>query len=328
MARLTVLMLAISILVLCSCFTLTETESAFLFSEKLSAYAIFKGNPEDMKPGDGFVLYEPATPLFSDYAEKQRLIKVPEGKKLISKGSGLPSFPEETMLVKTFFYYEDLRDSSKGKRMLETRVMIKKDDRWNMATYQWDEEMSEAYLVRNAVNKKVIRKNLARQIIIINYHIPGKKECKSCHQSGVESLPIGLKLRNLNIEVKHDRTQTNQLQYLQSKNILAQTELSGIATIANWQDSTETILKRSRAYLDANCAHCHNERGMAFRTDLFLGYEILLEQTGLSAKKDLILRFMQNGRMPKKGTTIVHKEGVELIQLMMNTKFLNDTLTH
>jgi hypothetical protein len=46
--------------------------------------------------------YDVATPLFSDYTDKERMISIPPGKKIVITGNGLPQFPEGTILFKTF----------------------------------------------------------------------------------------------------------------------------------------------------------------------------------------------------------------------------------
>src|SRR5687768_13425335 len=48
-------------------------------SRKLSDYKIFQGDAAALIPSADFHLYELSTELFTDYAEKQRLIKVPAG---------------------------------------------------------------------------------------------------------------------------------------------------------------------------------------------------------------------------------------------------------
>ena len=41
-----------------------------------------------------------------------------------------------------------------------------------------------------------------------------------------------------------------------------------------WDDAgTGTLDSRARAYLDVNCAHCHNPRGSASNSGLFVEYE-------------------------------------------------------
>ena len=53
-------------------------------SPKLSDYNIFQGKQSDLNPANGYELYEISTQLFFDYAEKQRLVKIPAGSKMTS----------------------------------------------------------------------------------------------------------------------------------------------------------------------------------------------------------------------------------------------------
>lgn len=73
--------------------------------------------------------------MFSNYAEKQRLVKVPAGEQIIYNGNGIPTFPEGSILAEIFFYCNDARDVSLGKKVIETRLFIKADGLWNVATY-------------------------------------------------------------------------------------------------------------------------------------------------------------------------------------------------
>ena len=113
-------------------FNFPETVS---FESKLSDYNIFEGTPSALKPTDDFELLELSSSLFTDYAHKQRLIKVPKGFKIFKLRDGTLDFPDGTILTKTFFYYDDDRDTSLGKRIIETRLLIKESGTWNVATY-------------------------------------------------------------------------------------------------------------------------------------------------------------------------------------------------
>src|ERR1044072_1103682 len=106
---------------------------------RLSDYKIFAGDPAALIPGNGFQLYELATGLFTDYAEKQRLIKLPAGKTMLAVNEGLPQFPDSTILVKTFYYFNDKREPSKGKRLIETRLLVKDNGQWTAGTYVWND---------------------------------------------------------------------------------------------------------------------------------------------------------------------------------------------
>jgi hypothetical protein len=84
--------------VLTSCFNRLHDipNKSYTFKETLSEYEIFKGIPSNINPSDSFIKYELATTLFSDFAEKQRLIYVPTGYPAIKNDNLLPDFPDVT----------------------------------------------------------------------------------------------------------------------------------------------------------------------------------------------------------------------------------------
>ncbi|HEX6429997.1 MAG TPA: hypothetical protein VF008_20025, partial [Niastella sp.] len=91
--------------------TVTAKDGSMLLP-KLSDYNIFTGDRAMLTPGNGFHLYELATGLFTDHAEKQRLIKVPAKQRITAVHDGMPQFPDGTTLVKTFYYFNDKRNVS------------------------------------------------------------------------------------------------------------------------------------------------------------------------------------------------------------------------
>ena len=95
------------------------------FEQNLSAYNIYQGAPKDLIPSADFHLLELNASLFSNYAKKQRLVKLPAGTTMVMDGNGVPIFPEGSILIKTFYYYKDERDTSLGKKVIETRILIK-----------------------------------------------------------------------------------------------------------------------------------------------------------------------------------------------------------
>lgn len=289
-----------------------------VFLQLLSDYKLFEGNIADLQPAAGIELYELATPLFTDYAEKQRLIHLPASSSMTAQGDGLPDFPEGTLLVKTFYYYYDKKDTAQGKRIVETRLLQKHNGQWNIATYQWNESQTEAHLITTGTNVPVQWKNKKGIIKNISYRIPTNAECASCHRSNNQLIPIGRKLRNLNREVYKIGKQVNQLDYFVSNHLLKPMSASALTKLPEWDNSTFSLEERARAYLDVNCAHCHTASGIASHTNLELGYEIPLKDTKIRKKKENILLRMQSSnaaiKMPKTGTTLPHEEGIELIR--------------
>lgn len=286
-----------------------------VFEQNLSAYNIFEGTAADLIPVDGFHLLELTSILFTDYAHKQRLVKVPTGTQMNKLSDGSIGFPNGTILTKTFFYYQDERDTSLGKRIIETRLLIKENDIWNIATYLWNEAQTEATLELNGVDTQVDWIDVEGNNLSTLYHVPDENECITCHQSSSSMTPIGPTLRNLNRMVERNGSNLNQLNHLQSVGVLDDFQLTQVSQIVDYNDSSVSLAERGRAYLAMNCAHCHQpdawdksaERDFDFR------YETPLNETGVLQEKEDIMDVLLDREMPFIGTTILDEEGVDLV---------------
>ena len=288
-----------------------------LLKSKLSQYAIYQGNISNLQPTNGYHLYELSTELFTDYAEKQRLVKIPEGKTMIPSGDGLPDFPDGTTLVKTFYYYRDMRDTSKGKNCVETRILVKKDQQWSAGTYLWNSDQTDANLITSGLNKTINWIDSQGNGKVISYQVPNERACASCHNANNSTFPIGPKLRNLNRDVLRNNELVNQLQHLHSEGIMDQVEPTTIHKLPEWDNPKFSLEERARAYLEVNCAHCHNNQGFASGIKLRFSYELSLEESRIANNKADIKNRMTRGEMPKIGTTIIHQEGLSLIKEYM-----------
>lgn len=289
-----------------------------IFLPVLSGYKFFKGNLANLSPAKGTELYELTSHLFVDYAEKQRLIRLPPGTKMIFKGNGLPDFPDGTILVKTFYYYKNKRHPSHGKKIIETRLIMKKKSQWKVATYQWNVLQTEANLISTGTDENVswIDANDKKKSAL--FHIPSNDECSVCHKSNGADIPIGLKLRNMNFNVLRNGNTINQIRYFQKIGWLDSVNIGTVTSLPNWEDTQYSIDKRARTYLEMNCAHCHNAKGSASDSGLFLEGELSIDSTKILLKKEEILNRMQSvdkdTRMPNLGTSIIDVEGLELIK--------------
>lgn len=286
-----------------------------IFEQNLSFYNIFEGNKADLIPSTDFHLLELSSVLYTDYAHKQRLVKIPEGTEMLKLDDGSIEFPDGTILVKTFFYYNDERNVDLGKRIIESRLLIKEDDVWNVATYQWNDTQDDAILELNGKDTPISWINSDGENISTMYHIPDENECISCHQSNSTMIPLGTKLRNLNRLVERNGQDINQLNHLQSLGILNSFQVSEITQIENYNNLNLSLEERGRAYLEMNCAHCHNPQAWeaAAEQDLDFRYETPLNETGILSERNRIKNLMSEGEMPLIGTTIIDEEGVDLI---------------
>src|SRR4030095_12750164 len=217
-----IIALIVGLSYLASCYKPTmRLEDNIEFKPLLSDYGIYTGVPGSLIHGNSYKLYELSTPLFSDYAEKQRLIKLPAGTNLTSVDDGLPDFPDKTVIVKTFFYYNNKTDTAKGKKIIETRLLIKSNDKWNAATYMWNKQQTDADLISAGADVPMNWIDETGKPQVIAYHIPNRTECGMCHRKDNEITLIGPKIRNLNFDVIRDGVTVNQLQHLQNQGVFA-----------------------------------------------------------------------------------------------------------
>lgn len=274
------------------------------FPPQLSDLKIFKGKIQELVPNDNVYRLELSSTLFSDFAEKQRLIQLPKGTKLHHIDDGLPKFPDGTVLIKTFYYPD---------RLIETRVLLLKNDQWNAATYQWNPEQTEAFLITKGATVHVKQHDKPD----IKYTIPSAAECVACHRHGETLQPIGPKIRNLNRMIVHDDQHVSQLDYLQNQQLLTKSKSKPIHIFPDYNDTSQPLESRARAYMDLNCAHCHHPNGMAGFTNLYLSYELSYKKTGIARQKQNIVFRMETGgafHMPKLGTSVTDPNGLALIK--------------
>jgi uncharacterized repeat protein (TIGR03806 family) len=284
------------------------------FKPRLSDYGIYTGVSGSLVHTDNYKSYELSTPLFSDYAEKQRLIKLPAGTSLTAVTDGLPEFPDNTVIVKTFFYYNNKSDTSKGKKIIETRLLIKSNGKWNAATYMWNKQQTDADLISAGADVPTNWIDETGKPQVIAYHIPNRAECGMCHINDKEITPIGPKIRNLNFDVIRNGVPVNQLQHLQNQGVFASVNPASFTTLPDWKNTSFSLEQRARAYLDVNCGHCHNNNGLASHISLVLTYQTSLTDSKIPNKKKAIEVLMSRGVMPLIGTTVVDKDGFQLIQ--------------
>ncbi len=246
-------------------------EPKFERRDRLSEYNFFKGKLANLEPAAGVVPYTVNTPLFSNYAEKLRFVQLPEGQQATYNDSVSLNFPVGTVLIKNFYYPDDFRHPEAGRRILETRLLVNGENGWEAFPYIWNDEQTEAYYDPAGETKQISFVSASGKKVKAAYVIPNKNQCKGCHIRNKEFVPIGTTARQLNREEKFAGGQ-NQLQYWKSLNILAGLpEGAVIPRLAVWDDETSgTLNERARAYLDANCGHCHSRYGPASTSGLFL----------------------------------------------------------
>lgn len=266
---------------LAGCHSNTVNEAPTLDFEQLpypqlSQYGFFKGKMQRLQPAIGVLPYEMATPLFTDYAHKARFVWMPAGAQAQVDERGYIVFPEHTVLIKNFYYPADFRDADSEKDMVETRLLIQRNGRWEAFTYEWNSAGTEADLMQVGNIRPVAWTSESGEKMQIDYVIPNKNQCKSCHNMNDAVQPIGPKVRNLNFELTYpDGATANQLLRWQQEGYLAAGDyLPQHPAVPIWNEAQSgTLAQRAAAYLDANCGHCHRPEGPANTTGTFYHWE-------------------------------------------------------
>lgn len=310
--------------------------------ETLSEYGFFKGNMADQVPVAGIMPYQLNTPLFSDYAEKLRFIQLPPDSVITYDPEDVMYIPIGATLIKTFYYPHDMRHPEKGRRLLETRLLVHTPGGWKAWTYIWNDEQTEAYLEVAGDRKPVRFTDLKGRDVAFDYIIPNVNQCKGCHNTNEVLMPIGPVARQLNGDYPYGSGPENQLQHWIKAGILRGLTAAAQAPRAPvWNDPASGSLEdRARTWLEINCAHCHKPDGPARTSGLFLNinehdptkigilkppvaagrgaadlkYDIV---PGHPEKSILVYRMASTDpgiMMPELSRKLTHKEGLELVK--------------
>jgi len=81
------------------------------------------------------ISYEVTTPLFSDFALKDRAIYVPDDQMAEFDGEDVLAFPVGTVLLKSFTFVADFRDPNSRRTLVETRLLVHHESGWKPYPY-------------------------------------------------------------------------------------------------------------------------------------------------------------------------------------------------
>ncbi len=228
---------------------------------------------------DGRALpFEPAAVLFADDSLKERSIVMPEGGRIVFDEDERWTFPDDTILVKTFYYLEDERDPSRGRRLLETRLMVKSEGIWEPIIYVWNDEQTEAEFHRLGQWIDVERIDADGETVQTRYRVPNKNQCGSCHDQNDVLTPLGPRTFQLNHTYDYggEVGTANQLEHWESLGWFDRGvgETDALFSLVDFTDDSQDLDARARSYLEVNCAHCHNSNGAADPSGLKLSVTV------------------------------------------------------
>ena len=211
---------------------------------RLSDFRFFVGG----KPNARVHGYALNTPLFSDYAVKDRYVFVPPRQTARYADDGVFDFPVGSAFIKSFGYG--------GAHPVETRVLLRRASGWVALPYVW--EGNDAVLKRAGTRVDVTVNGQP-----VSYKVPNANQCKECHALDGSITLIGPKARNLNDGA--------QLAAWVKAGLLDRAPADA-PRVPRFDDETAPVALRARAYLDVNCGHCHNPRGAASNSGLVLSW--------------------------------------------------------
>lgn len=309
------------------------------FPEKLSQWHLFVKAHASLQPNARVIPYDLNTPLFSDYARKHRFVWMPSGASAQYREDGPFELPIGTILVKSFAFPVEGKPSEE--KLIETRLLVHSKTGWVPLPYVWNAEQTEATLQLVPDPVRVRWTDAAGRTRDFTYVMPNTNECHECHDNNRTLLPIGPKARNLNRSYDYADGTANQLVYWTKVGYLQGAPVPDAAPRAAKWDKPEdgTLEARARAYLDNNCAHCHQPGG----TGGYTGVDFRLTQTGLDAagvckppnsagnmgglqydlvpghpEESILIHRLESTApkvmMPQIGRDVVHEEGVALMR--------------
>jgi hypothetical protein len=297
------------------------------------------------KPAASLIPYDVNSPLWSDGADKQRFLALPDGALihvkdckrepglcgLVGQGGttdddGHFQFPVGTVLVKSFLF---------DGKFLETRLFVHMDDMWHGYSYQWNDAQTDAAIVGEfGMNKTITTGGMSH-----SWYFPARADCNECHNDTVGG-SLGLDSRQLDRPYKYPSGVTaDQLATLEHIGVLdAPVSRLGPLVDPRLPDpSGKNLEPRVRSYLQANCAICHRPEGQYSAIDLRYGVKLadmnlcnvdpnkgdlgVMTSKRLApgdpARSIILLRMKaadkDSGRMPQLATSVLDPTGIGLV---------------
>lgn len=308
------------------------------FPRLLSETGLFT-SVADHSPAPGVIPYSVNSPLWSDYAHKERFLAIP-GDARIQYGDSNWRLPEGSVLVKTFSL-EMERNNPASRRRLETRILTVEDRHWRGYTYLWNDAQTDAELL----GKKSLRKTYTIRDAAApggkreqTWHYPSRSDCIVCH-NGSFTL-IGMRNEQMNRDHDYGGVVDNQIRTLNHLGLFDKplsARYADLRKMPDPRDESQPLELRARSYLHANCANCHRYKGGG-NSDFKLTYKLPLAETDTlnvrplhgtlgvddakllmpgDPERSLIYRRMAQlgpGHMPHVGTLELDRFGIELVR--------------
>ncbi len=245
----------------------------------------------------GVLPYDVNAPLWSDHARKTRFLAVPQLEQVTYREENGYDFPEHTTIIKNFAL-ELERGNPATRKLIETRLLIKRSGGvWDGYSFEWNDAQTDAVLLPNERRMRPFTVIDERgQTVQQTWTYPSRNDCLACH-TGVKNTVLGWETLQLNRDFAFANATDNQLRTFEHIGLFDAPLPAGheeLPALADPYDPNVDYEARSKAWLHANCAMCHQAGGptpvnMDLRWDTPLAEMNLLGVAQASASGELAL---------------------------------------
>ncbi len=232
------------------------------FPIRLSESGCFTNVPS-LTPASGLIPYDVNAALWSDGSAKRRFLEVPPGATITVTGGDAPwVFPTGTVLVKTFSYP---LDGDTEPTPVEIRVMVARQHGWEFHSYRYDEALGDAVLLDDS-DERALAVTTPSGTTSLTHGFPSRFSCTVCHRVDPVDV-IAVRTSQLNRIVTYPDGPNRQLAAMRAIGLFGGAGAAALAApdalvaLADPADPKASTEARARAYLHANCAHCHQPGG-------------------------------------------------------------------
>lgn len=210
-----------------------------------------------------------SSPLWSDGAFKRRFLLLPDGQAMVWSDTAALTMPVGTLLVKEFWLERAAGDPT-SRFPVETRFLVKRCEEgdclepWQGYSYRWREDGGEADLIDPGSADERTDWTVTDEsgTEIVHTHIyPARLNCTRCHSAAAGRV-LGLQGRQLDRPASYGGLLAGQVEAMVEMGLLTSAVFPDeVARLPSSLDPSYDYQSRSRAYYQANCAHCHRPGG-------------------------------------------------------------------
>lgn len=242
-------------------------------------------------PSGGLFPYDVNVPQWMDGAVADRFMAIPAGAKLATKADGRFELPPGSVAIRT------LRKNGKP---TETQLLARRGTgAWASLAYTWNAEGTNAALSKTA-----------------------SATCLTCHNEAA-GVTLGVEAAQLDHVFGYPDRPASVLRTLEHLGMLDMPPSLDSSSPLPALNGYETVERRARAYLHANCAFCHGGRAP---TDMDLRLSQKLAGTRACDGRRLVpgnpaassiaqrMRATDTSRMPPVGSSLPHDAAITVIE--------------